>query len=176
MLNKIWQHLKQLFQQLLIIFPLFPKENSSRRTSVTAPRPTRTDADYEAILMQLLEEVNQGTTSGNVAGFLMVKGVKETELAAWLRQFGERLLAIDNPSVASLQELARRLVLLSEIRGGELGGVAGEFGRGILAKFPLPTVEEDWRGKVIEAVFIGDGLGIETNRKEAEDAEGNGDG
>ncbi|WP_449419614.1 hypothetical protein [Phormidium nigroviride] len=173
MLNKIWQYIKRLFQQLLIIFPLFPQDNSSRRTPVAPPRLTRTDAEYEAIFMQLLEEVDRGTSSGNVAGFLMVKGVKETELAAWLRQFGERLLAIDNPSVTSHQELARRLVLLSEIRGGELGGVAGGFGRRILAKFPLPIVEKDWRGKVIEAVFVGDGLGREINGKSAEDAEGN---
>ncbi|WP_449417793.1 CHAT domain-containing protein [Phormidium nigroviride] len=167
MLRKIWQYIKRLFQQVLIIFPVFPQENSSRRAAVAPPRPTRTDAEYEAIFMQLLEEVDRGTSSGNVAGFLMVKGVKETELAAWLRQFGERLLAIDNPSITSHQELARRLVLLSEIRGAELGGVAGEFGRGILAKFPLPIVEEDWRGKVIEAVFVGDGLGNEEVNQEA---------
>ena len=173
MLRKIWQYIKRLFQQLLIIFPLFPQEDSSRPTPVPPPRLTRTDTEYEAILMQLLEEVNQGISSGNVAGFLMVKGVKETELAAWLRLFGERLLAVDNPSVASHQELARRLVLLSEVRGGDLGGVAGDIGRGILAKFPLPIVEEDWRGKVIEAVFVGDGLGGGRNRRGAEDAEGN---
>ncbi len=174
MLNKIWQVLKRFWQRLLIIFPLFPQENSGRRTPVAPPRLTRTDTEYEAILMQLLEEVNQGTSSGNVAGFLLVKGVKETELAAWLRLFGERLLAVDNPSVASLQELARRLVLLSNIRAGDLGGVAGEIGRGILAKFPPPPPpEEDWRGKVIEAVFVGDGLGGGKNRRGAEGAEGN---
>lgn len=173
MLKKIWQYIKQLFQQLLIIFPLFPKEDSSGPTPVPPPRLTRTDAEYESIFMQLLEEVNLGRSSGNLAGFLMVKGVKETELAVWLRPFGERLLASHNPAVASLQELARRLVLLSEVRGGELGGVAGDIGREILAKFPLPTVEEDWRGKVIEAVFVGNGLGGDVNRRGAEGAEGN---
>jgi len=164
MLSKIWQFFKQLFQQLLIIFPLFPKDDSQKHP-VTPPRLTRTDAEYESIFMELLEEVNLGRSSGNLAGFLMVKGVKETELAVWLRPFGERLLASDNPAVASLQELARRLVLLSESRGGELGGFAGDSGRAIFAKFPLPIVEEDWRGKVIEAVFVGNGLRGEVNTK-----------
>nr|MBE9187043.1 hypothetical protein [Microcoleus sp. LEGE 07076] len=64
-------------------------------------------------------------------------------------------------AVASLQELARRLGLLGRIGSGELSQVAGEIGREILRRFPLPVVEDDGGcGNVIEAVFVGDGLGF----------------
>jgi len=39
--------------------------------------------------------------------------------------------------------------------------VAGDIGREILTRFPLPVVEDDGGyGNVIEAVFVGDGLGV----------------
>ncbi len=130
--------------------------------------------------MELLEGVNAGWSRGDVGGFLIAKRIKDAELAAWLRRFGQNLL--EGPhgdtaaaeSAASLQELARRLVLLSRIRSGELGDAAGEIGREILIRFPLPLVEDaGGKGNVIEAVFVGDGLGFsgEGNRRDAGGAE-----
>ena len=132
--------------------------------------------------MEILEGVNQGWSRGDIAGFLIAKRLKDAELATWLRRFGENLLAnpesaesertevlttnLDenlnaNSSIASLQELAQRLLLLSRIRDGELGDVAREISGEILARFPLPPAEDDdGNGQVIEAVFVGDGLGI----------------
>lgn len=140
--------------------------------------------------MELQEGIKAGWGRGDVAGFLIGTKVKDVELAAWLRRRGEEWLITDlathltdetpnpnlpqNSAIASLQELARRLVLLSGLRSGELGEVAGDIGRRILVKFPPPPPpEEDWQGKVIEAVFIGDGLGGGTNHKDTEDTEGN---
>jgi hypothetical protein len=60
------------------------------------------------------------------------------ELAAWLRRFGQRLLEGEHDetaatdAVASLQELAQRLVLLGRIGSGELSEVARQIGREIL--------------------------------------------
>ncbi len=117
--------------------------------------------------MELLEGVNQGWSRGDVAGFLIAKGLKNAELATWLRRFGDRLSEGEiggdaaAEAVESLQELAQRLLLLSRICDGELGNTAREISREILARFPLPIVEDDVaNGNVIEAVFIGDGLGI----------------
>ena len=117
--------------------------------------------------MEILEGVNQGWSRGDVAGFLIAKRLKDGELAAWLHRFGVRLLEGEHgdvpatDAVESLQELARRLLLLSRIRDGELGNVAREISRDILARFPLPIVEDDGgNGEVIEAVFVGDGLGF----------------
>ncbi len=118
--------------------------------------------------MELLEGVNQGWSRGDVAGFLIAKRLKNAELATWLRRFGDRLSEGESggdvaaaEAVESLQELAQRLLLLSRICDGELGNIARQISREILARFPLPIVEDDVaNGNVIEAVFIGDGLGI----------------
>lgn len=130
--------------------------------------------------MEILEGVNAGWSRGDVAGFLIAKRLKDGELAAWLRRFGQRLLegkhdeTAATDAVASLQELAQRLVLLGRIASGELSEVARQIGREILTRFPLPEVEEeDTKGRVIEAVFVGNGLGFsgEVNRTGAEGAE-----
>jgi len=118
--------------------------------------------------MELLEGVSQGWSRGNIAGYLIAKSIKSAELATWLRRFGVRLLETEGggdiaavDAIESLQELAQRLLLLSRISDGELGDVARGISRELLARFPLPVVEDDGRnGNVIEAVFIGDGLGI----------------
>lgn len=117
--------------------------------------------------MELLEGVNQGWSRGDVAGFLIAKRLKDPELAAWLRRFGVRLLEGEHEDVPatdaieSLQELAQRLLLLSTIRDGELGNVAREISREILARFPLPIVEDNvGNGNVIEAIFVGNGLSL----------------
>jgi len=174
MLNKIWQFFKRLIQRILgTPTPPSPPGN-------TAIRPTLTDAEYESKFMEILEGVNAGWSRGDVAGFLIAKRLKDGELAAWLRRFGERLLegehddAAAMDAVASLQELAQRLVLLGRIGSGELSEVARQIGREILTRFPLPEVEEeDTKGRVIEAVFVGDGLGFsgEVNRRGAEGEE-----
>ncbi|WP_293340052.1 hypothetical protein [Microcoleus sp. CAWBG58] len=176
MLNKIWQFLKQLIQRLL--------GNTPPPAPPPQPRPTLTDAEYESKFMEILEGVNAGWSRGDVAGFLIAKRLKDGELAAWLRRFGSRLFEefeeegehggiAPTDAVESLQELARRLELLGRIRSGELSEVAGDIGREILTRFPLPVVEDDagGYGNVIEAVFVGDGLGIsgDANRGGGED-------
>jgi len=175
MLNKILQFFKRLIQRLFGTpsKPSPPSEN-------TSIRPTLTDAEYESKFMEILEGVNAGWSRGDVAGFLIAKRLKDGELAAWLRRFGQRLLEGEHDesaatdAVASLQELAQRLVLLGRIGSGELSEVARQIGREILTRFPLPEAEEeDTKGRVIEAVFVGDGLGFsgEVNRTGAEAAE-----
>ncbi|MEG4443917.1 tetratricopeptide repeat protein [Microcoleus sp. AT9_B5] len=175
MLNKILQFFKRLFQRIFG-YPSPPTPPPGN----TAIRPTLTDAEYESKFMEILEGVNAGWSRGDVAGFLIAKRLKDGELAAWLRRFGERLLEGEHDetaatdAVASLQELAQRLVLLGRIGSGELSEVARQIGREILTRFPLPEVEEeDAKGRVIEAVFVGDGLGFsgEGNRTGAEAAE-----
>ena len=154
MFDKIWQFLKQLFQR---IFGTNPRISTEIKPPQTPQQPpTLTDAEFEAKLMELLEGVNAGWGSGDVTEFLIAKRLRDTELADWLRRFGERLLAIDGEttedgghgdtastdSVSSLQELARRLELLRGICGGELGEAAGNVAREILVKFPISPVGE----------------------------------
>ena len=97
--------------------------------------------------MELLEGVNQGWGRGDVAGFLIAKRIKNGDLAAWLRRLGDRLLegaqgsTASTDAVVSLQELARRLELLSGIAREELPEVAGNVGREILVEFSLVSGE-----------------------------------
>ncbi|MCC3574616.1 MAG: tetratricopeptide repeat protein [Microcoleus sp. PH2017_40_RAT_O_B] len=142
MLDKIWRFLKQLIQRLF-------GTNPNIEPTPPQPAPTLTDAEYEAKLMELLEGVNQGWGRGDVAGFLIAKQIKNGDLAAWLRRFGDRSLegaqgsTASADAVVSLQELARRLELLGGVAGGELGEAAGNVGREILVEFPLASVEGD---------------------------------
>ncbi|MEG4858263.1 hypothetical protein QUB75_11640 [Microcoleus sp. K1-B6] len=85
MLDKIWRFLKQLIQRLFGINPKI-------EPTPPQPRPTLTDAEYEAKFMELLEGVNEGWGRGDVAGFLLAKRIKNGDLAAWLRRFGALLL------------------------------------------------------------------------------------
>jgi CHAT domain-containing protein/Flp pilus assembly protein TadD len=148
MLDKIWRFLKQLIQRL---FGTNPKIESTP----PQPAPTLTDAEYEAKLMELLEGVNQGWGRGDVAEFLIAKRIKNGDLAAWLRRFGDRLLegaqgsTASADAVVSVQELARRLELLGRVAGGELGEVAGNVGREILVEFPVVSDEDfDIEGEI----------------------------
>jgi tetratricopeptide (TPR) repeat protein len=187
MFGKIWRFLKQLIQRVFRTSlqhfnpPLCPLgKRGEEGSNLSSPfsnggqrgvPPTLTDAEYEAKLMELLEGVNQGWGRGDVAGFLIAKCIKDGDLAAWLRRFGDRLLerghggAASADAVVSLQELARRLELLSGIAIGELGEVAGNVGREILVEFPLSSDEGDevvdreaqaWKKRGNEQYNLGD--------------------
>jgi CHAT domain-containing protein/Flp pilus assembly protein TadD len=171
MLDKIWRFLKQLIQRLF-------GTNPKIEPTPPQPAPTLTDAEYEAKLMELLEGVNQGWGRGGVAGFLIAKRIKNGDLAAWLRRFGDRLLegaqgsieggyggTAPTDAVVSLQELARRLELLGRVAGGELGECAGNVGREILVELPLVSGKggedvdreaEVWLYRGMKQHFLGD--------------------
>jgi len=165
MLDKIWRFLKQLIQRVFGTFsqdfnPPWPPlgKGGEEETNLASPLskgglrgvpPTLTDAEYEAMFMELLEGVNQGWGRGDVAEFLLAKRIKDGDLAAWLRRFEARWLegrqgsTASADAVVSLQELARRLELLGRVAGGELGECATNVGREILVEFPLSSVEGD---------------------------------
>jgi CHAT domain-containing protein/Flp pilus assembly protein TadD len=112
---------------------------------VKGSKPQRTDLEYEVIFSELLEGVNQGWSRGETFGFLIGKRIDEAELIAWLHRFGENLQATPEQH----QELARRMVLLGEVYGKELGKVAGEIGKRLLAQ--VPQLDDVPSGEVIEA-------------------------
>ena len=89
-----------------------------------------TDAEYEILFLEVLTGVNEGWTKGGVKGFLAAKDVREAELLAWLRRFGERLLAFS----ASDTELAAQMVQLGNLDIGEVGEVARDTGMRLLRR------------------------------------------
>ena len=122
MLRRIWQWLKGLFQRL---FGTPPQPSPyQRQGEISAsplnkgeqrgiePPPALADSDYEYLFRQLLEGVAHGWPRERILRwFEGLKGrATEAEWAAWLRRFGERVLASPAPN----DELAMRLVLLGE--------------------------------------------------------------
>lgn len=146
MLRKIWQAIVRFLRWLVgetadHIQPFAPP-----------PRPVRTDAEYEAIFMQVLDGVTQGWSRGNIKGLLTHQNVQDQELIAWLGRFDERLQA----SPAHHAELARRLIQFGQIYSDALGAEAVKIGQSILAQIPPPPSEAGiWTGDVIEADFTG---------------------
>ncbi|MGA9381376.1 MAG: tetratricopeptide repeat protein, partial [Phormidium sp.] len=150
MLRQIWRRIQRFFQRLLGIGrttspPRGSEENSLPPVKAKTSKPQRTDLEYEVIFSELLEGVNQGWSRGDTFGFLIGKRIDDAELIAWLHRFAENLQATPEQH----QELARRMVLLGEVYGKELGKVAGEIGRRLLAQ--VPQLDDVASSEVIEA-------------------------
>ncbi|GAB4305535.1 MAG: hypothetical protein Fur0025_47590 [Oscillatoriaceae cyanobacterium] len=125
MLRKIWQWLKNLYQRWF-----------TKPTPPPPPPPPRPDTEYENLFSQLLEEVSQGASSGNVKGFLISHKVKEAELIAWLERFGTKLET--NPP-ANPAELSHHLQQLNQLGLGELSSLAGNIAQQLSGGEPEET-------------------------------------
>ncbi|MBD2313865.1 tetratricopeptide repeat protein [Desertifilum sp. FACHB-1129] len=129
MLRNIWQWLKQLWQRVF-------GNSSTPPPEAPPPEPpvSLTDAELEAIFLQLLEGVNQDWGRGRVQGFLIGKNVKDRDLIPWLRRFGAKLQEPPN----SYEQRAKRLLLLANLNLGELSQVAGEIGKNLGVQVQQP--------------------------------------
>src|SRR4028118_121494 len=147
MLRQIWRQLVQFFRRLFrISTPPQPSpdqgEGANLTASLTKERYTRvktnflSDTEYEQLFIQLLDGVHQGWSRGRVEGFLIAKNLTQADLVAWLQRFGEKLLESPQPN----DELAQRMVLLSQVGCGELGELSGEIGRHLLSKSGKPAL------------------------------------
>ena len=144
MLKGIWQWLKGLFQRLFGTSPQASTNRRERQTEVEAPPPLA-DSDYEYLFRQLLEGVAHGWQQERVLRwFETLKGrTTQAEWIAWLRRFGERVLASPAPN----NELATRLVQVGEMTQslpsiGTIGEVAYDIGRQLLIRQTSGSVWE----------------------------------
>ncbi len=164
MLRRIIQFFKRLIQRL------FGKQPTSP-SPVPETLPTRTDTEYEALFLQLLDTVQQGTSRGQVKGWLIGNKVQEAELVAWLQRFGNRLL--QTPS--QHEELAGRMLALASLDIGELGDVSGRIGRSILEQIAPQTEAETSENRevypIIEAEFFGDGVTVSSGVNASENVQ-----
>ena len=163
MLKRIWQWLTGLFRRL------FGGGNSSQsslreatRTGVSSDSlrskhelrevetpPPLSDSDYEYLFMQLLEGVGHGWQQDRVVRwFEALKGrTTQADWVAWLRRFGERVLASSAPN----DELGRRLLnlgdqLLSTPSLQEIGEVAYDIGRQLLSRDSMSSLVWEYDG------------------------------
>ncbi|MGC1393293.1 MAG: tetratricopeptide repeat protein [Coleofasciculaceae cyanobacterium] len=148
MLKRIWQWLKGLFGRL------FETPQSSIPSSPTREAPPLADSDYEYLFRQLLEGIAHGWQQDRIIRWF--EGMKGrtpfSEWAAWLRRFGERVLA----SPALNNELAGRLVQLGEktipVRSlQEIGEVAYSIGTQLLDRNPKEPI---WEFDGDDAAFL----------------------
>jgi CHAT domain-containing protein/tetratricopeptide (TPR) repeat protein len=124
MLGKLWRWFKRWLQRWRN--PPQPKT----RPQPAPPKPTRSDAETEALFLALLDQVQPDWSYGQIQGWLLAHALNPTELAAWLERFGQRLLASPEPN----RPLAEQLVQFSQIDRSDLGRVAGAIGRELLER------------------------------------------
>lgn len=137
-------------QQIQRLFGISQPPNTPEPPATAA----KTDAQLEATFGRLLEGVKNGWSRGNVLGFFIGEKTTQTELSAWLRPFGEKLLA----SPTQHEELALEMRQLGDLSCGEISEVAGKIASEILAHFPPPPEAEYTGNEIIEAEFLEDGL------------------
>lgn len=146
MLRRIWQRIVQLFRRLFGSDKSSRTNRTARRKPVhssftpeqkkpEAPKPLE-NSDYEFLFMQLLEGVGHGWQQSRVLKFVAELEGRTTEekWVAWLRGFGDRLLASPAPN----QDLAIRMLQLGAVGCGQLGELAGEIASRLLEKGNKP--------------------------------------
>jgi len=146
MLRQLWQWLKQFFGRLLgkTTPPQSMRDQGNLSSSLNnrGHRGVETqklsNIDYENLFMQLLEGVHQGWSRGSVKGFFLAKNINEANLVRWLQEFGRKLLESPEPD----QELLRRMVMLGELRCGEISTASYKIGIQRLIQEPKAEVWE----------------------------------
>lgn len=131
MLRRILRAISQFFQGL------FGKRRGTASEDTASNHPPLEDADYEFLYMQLLERVHQGWDAYQVKQYIptLFERSSEAEWVAWLRQFGDRLLASPN----SNHELASRMFKLGNTNCGEFCKLSQDIGKQLLnPKVPSP--------------------------------------
>lgn len=146
MLKRIWQWLKGLFRRLFGGGTSSQSSSYRNRIHSSSSRshegmreqkvlPPLADSDYEYLFRQLLEGVGHGWDQLRVSRWFegLEERITEADWIAWLRRFGERVLA----SAAPNDELAMRLVHLADQVHSipslqELGNVAYQIGSQLL--------------------------------------------
>jgi tetratricopeptide (TPR) repeat protein len=151
MLKQIWQWLKGLFGRLFDT-----PQSSTISSSLTREAPPLADSDYEYLFRQLLEGIAHGWQQDRIIRWF--EGMKGrtplSEWTAWLRRYGERVLA----STALNNELATRLVQLGEkilpVKSlQEIGEVAYSVGTQLLDRNPKEPI---WEFDGLDAPLLDD--------------------
>ncbi len=111
--------------------------------------------------MQLLEQINEKTSSGYIKGFLFSNNITETELLAWLKRHSTKW----EETPEQYEKLGQKLINISKVARRELTIFAGEVGQK-LVKSPnenppenILDDAEEWFNKGNKLYDQGDFLG-----------------
>ncbi len=136
-------------------------KKTPRALAAAADLPPLNAADRKYLFFQLLEGVVHGWQQPRVVKFFakIKHRVPKSQWLDWLETFGEELLAEPNPS----EDLARRMIQLSELDCGEVTNLAGDYGHRVLSKIYGGYTEEflpELDGNEIELGYLPDfGMG-----------------
>jgi hypothetical protein len=129
--------------------------------AAAADLPPISAADREYLFFQLLEGVTHGWQQPRVNKFFakIKHRSPKSQWLDWLTEFGDRLLADPN----SNEDLARKMIQLSELDCGEVTSLAGDYGNQLLGKIYGGYTEEilpELVGSGIELGYLPDlGMG-----------------
>ena len=130
MVKRFWRWLVRLIQPIL---PPCLKRRKYQRVKLQR----LSDADYQQLFEQLLTGVSQGWKPEQVSQHLGHR-INDRYFRAWLLEYGKQLRQLPEAD----HRLACQLLQLSRLGCGELGEIAADIGRDLLAK-PAGKREED---------------------------------
>ncbi len=135
MFKGIWRPVSQWWQSLVGTTP-------QKALAASADLPPLTDPDYEYLFMQLLEGVSHGWQQPRAIEFFrkIRQRAPKSQWIVWMNAFGDRALNSPNPN----EELARRMIQLSDLDCSEVTSLAGDYGHQILGKIYGNISNEDY--------------------------------
>jgi tetratricopeptide (TPR) repeat protein len=121
MIQRFWQWLMRLIQPIL---PPFLKPKKYRRL-----QKRLSDAEYQQLFRQLLIGVNQGWNREQILQHLGYQS-SDRYFKLWLYDYGQQLRQLPEAD----HQFAWQLLQMSGVGCGELGEIAAEIGKDLLAK------------------------------------------
>jgi hypothetical protein len=149
MFKGIWQSVLKWCRSLMGLSP-------KKALTTTADLPPLTDPDYEYLFMQLLEGVSHGWQQPRAIEFFrkIKQRAPKSQWIAWLNTFGYRAVN----STAPNEELARRMIQLSDLDCSEVTSLAGDYGHQILGKLYGNLDDDQYVSDLSEAELAGLGF------------------
>jgi len=138
MVKRFWRWLVRLIQPIL---PPCLKWRRHQRVKLQR----LSDADYQRLFEQLLTGVSQGWNPEQVSQHLGHR-INDRYFRAWLLEYGKQLRQL--PEVD--HRLACKLLQLSRLGCGELGEIAADIGRDLLAKLTVKREEDEVKNENAE--------------------------
>jgi hypothetical protein len=140
MFKGIWQPVSKWWQSLVGTTP-------QKALAASADLPPLTDPDYEYLFMQLLEGVSHGWQQPRAIEFFrkIKQRAPKSQWVAWMNTFGDRAVNSPTPN----EELARRMIQLSDLDCSEVTSLAGDYGHQILGKIYGSVSDEEYLAEMI---------------------------
>jgi hypothetical protein len=158
MFKGIWRSVLKGWRSLLGTTP-------QKALTAAADLPPLTDPDYEYLFMQLLEGVSHGWQQPRAIEFFrkIKQRAPKSRWLEWLNTFGNQAVNANAPN----EELARRMIQLSDLDCGEVTSLAGEYGHQILGKI-YGSVNDEYLAEFSVEDLAGLGLANDFDSEEME--------